>query len=596
MPATCPNCGREIGRRDKFCDACGAFLGWDAGESADSQLFPQQAPQEDDQRANVRIEIRNDLIEVAPGNAESTAFTIKNLGTQVERFGFSLTGPDWLVVEPATVVVYPGDEATGTVQAAPPRKPGSVAGVTPFRLTVTSALHAHVSSSVAGRVDVAPYYELAAELIPTSSNGRGWTHHHIALENRGNVLLRIPLNPTDVADGLRLSVPAVADVAPGEVTEVPIAVHGPRRWFGRPEPKTFSIIAEAPKPLAPTRLSGTRIVAPLFPRWVPAAAAGLLAAGVATAVIATKLINNGPPLPPPTSSSAAGQSTAASSAASSAGSSSSVSQASSSFASTSASTSSSPVTVPDVTGETLQHADADISSKNLKPQPRAFWAGASAIASNVVRTDPTAGASVSSGSIVTVYVPIGTDGLIPASQTAQWTATSAFQPPAIVLSFGGKETDNTGAALLTGTVTLESGVVVTQALEAHPPPLTGGYIKGVYTLSPATIGAEQFRADIGFRQGTGGMISYQVVATEENGAQQEVAKGTHGAGTQLTPVIGDLPAGTAQVTLVVTALDSAPANDDVIWVNPRIEEANAPAEGIQPTPSASQISSVPPTP
>ena len=203
-----------------------------------------------------------------------------------------MTGPEWVVVEPATLSVYPGDEATGTVQAAPPRKPSSVAGVTPFRLTVTSALHAHVSSSAAGRVDVAPYYELAAELVPTSSNGRGLTRHHITLDNRGNVPLRIALSPTDVADGLRLGVPAFAELAPGQVAEVPVSVYGSRRWFGRPEPKTFSIIAEPPKPLATTRLSGTRIVAPVFPRWVPVAAAGLVAAAVAAAVMVPKLAAN----------------------------------------------------------------------------------------------------------------------------------------------------------------------------------------------------------------------------------------------------------------------------------------------------------------
>ena len=93
---------------------------------------------------------------------------------------------------------------------------------------MTSALHPHVSSSAAGRVDVAPYYELAAELVPTSSSGRGLTRHHITLDNRGNVPLRIALNPTDVADGLRLGVPAVADVAPATVLEVPVSVYGSR--------------------------------------------------------------------------------------------------------------------------------------------------------------------------------------------------------------------------------------------------------------------------------------------------------------------------------------------------------------------------------
>jgi len=104
---------------------------------AESQLVAQ-APPQDDQRAGVQITIKDDLIEVAPGNAQSTVFTIKNPGTKVEEFRFSVTGPEWLVAEPSTVSVYPGQEATGAVQAAPPRRPGSTAGMTSFQLTVTS--------------------------------------------------------------------------------------------------------------------------------------------------------------------------------------------------------------------------------------------------------------------------------------------------------------------------------------------------------------------------------------------------------------------------------------------------------------------------
>ena len=40
----------------------------------------------DDQRAAVQLQLKSDLIKVAPGGAESIAFTVKNLGTQVEEF------------------------------------------------------------------------------------------------------------------------------------------------------------------------------------------------------------------------------------------------------------------------------------------------------------------------------------------------------------------------------------------------------------------------------------------------------------------------------------------------------------------------------
>lgn len=584
MPATCQNCGREIGPRDMFCDGCGRYLGWGERPPPQTVQVPAQPPQPGGQRAAVEVTLKSDLIEVAPGNAKTTGFTVKNMGNQVEEFRISVTGPEWIVADPAAIGVYPGDEVAGTIRAAPPRKPSSVAGIAPFWLTATSTVHRpSVSGSAAGQVDVAPYHELASELVPTSSNGRGLTHHHIELDNRGNAPLRVGLNPTDVADGLRLGVPAVADVAPGQVVEVPVSVYGTRRWFGRPEPKTFSVIAEAPKPLAANRLSGTRIVAPVFPRWVPAAAAGLVAVALAAAVVVPKLTAHGTPLPTSTSSSSSAQSSV-----SSASSSASTSASSSSSSATTGSASASLVPVPDVTGSALPDAEAAISGKNLKPQPQASWVSPPAIAGNVVRTDPTAGASASPGSTVQVFVPTGIDALMPASQSASWTATSQFQPPSITLAFGGNESDNTGAALLTGSVTLANGVVITQALETHPPPLMNGYIKGIYSLSTAAIGGEQFRADIGFRQGTGGMIRYRVIAIDGNGSLQTKADHTLGAAVnQVAQVIADLPAGTAKVALVVTALDNAPANDDVMWVNPRIEEANAPAEPLQPTAPAS---------
>lgn len=241
--------------------------------------------------------------------------------------------------------------------------------------------------------------------------------------------------------------------------------------------------------------------------------------------------------------------------------------------------------MPDVTGMTLQDADSEISGKNLKPQPVATWVSPAAIAGNVVRTDPTPGASASPGSTVQVFAPTGTYELTPVSQSAVWTATSDFHPPFLTLTFPGIESDSAGAALLTGTVTLANGAVVTQALETHPPPLTGAYINGIYTLPDAAIGKEQFRAYISFRQGTGGKIRYQVVAIAGNGSQVIKSDDTlDTAANPVTPVTADLPAGTVKVALKVTALDNTPATDDVIWVNPLIEEANAPPEP-KPTPT-----------
>jgi hypothetical protein len=511
MPVTCARCGRESDRDNKFCDGCGAFLGWESQQSAESQLLDRPVQRPADQRAGVQIQIKNDLIQVVPGSAESTTCTVKNLGTQVEQFRFSMSGPEWLVVEPATLSVYPGQEATGSIQAAPPRTPGSAAGVTPFLLTVTSALHAGVSSSVAGRIDVAPFYELGTELVPTTSNGRGWTRHHITLDNRGNVSLRVPLNPTDVADGLRLDVPATAEVAPGAVTEVPLAVHGRRRWFGRPEPKTFSVVATAPKPLPPTRLSGTRIVVPWFPHWVPAAATALVVAGVAGALLIPKLTAHKPPLL--TSSSTSPSVTP-----------------SNSSGSASSSPSTSPSISPSSTPSLPPPYDLtmDVSS--------ATWTSISIgghLATSVQQdTGCQGGGSSVEGAVFSLMQAVLQDG------TTVPTALETVPP--------GHESSS-----IYGAYTLPSPTVAGEVFRANL-----GFCQGVGAGS-----LEQYRVFIGNSQ----------IASEQQLATGTLDSNTD----SMTPVDLTLPAGTTQIDLDVMNVVGSQTEGNVVWVGPIVEAASA---------------------
>jgi hypothetical protein len=187
--------------------------------------------------------------------------------------------------------------------------------------------------------------------------------------------------------------------------------------------------------------------------------------------------------------------------------------------------------------------------------------------------------------------------MVSTAPSAQWTATSQFAPPSASLQEG-QQNASTGAAFVVTQVALEDGTVANQALETLPPPLTNGTITGLYTLPNATISEEQFRADIGFPQGTptGQMIAYQVIAIA-GGSAEVVSSATHGSGTNQVPSIAAvLPTGTTAVKLVVTALDSTPAHDDIVWVGPQIEEANAPGETARPTASASQSPSPSPSP
>jgi len=566
---TCPRCGREAERREQFCGACGAFLGWDEGQPADDQLTPEQEPQKEEQRAGVQIRLENDLIRVAPGSAESTVFVVKNLGTKVEEFRFLVNGPEWVIAEPATVSVYPGQQATGAVQAAPPRTPDCAAGVTPFQLTVTSALHPNLSGSAAGQVDVAPYYEFAALLDPSSSRGRGWTRHTITLNNRGNTPLRILLDSADVADGLRLSLSAVAEVEPGMVTEVPVAVHGRRRWFGRPESKTFAVVAEPPKPLAPVRLAGTRVLVPILPKWVPVAVAGALAAVVAATVVHAATGKKPGPQPSGSNTGSGGPK----------------STGTPTKSNTQSPTPTPSVTVADVGGEPLAQAKEDLSNQGLKPIPKAFY-NSTTPRQVVVKTSPVAGKLVVPGTQIVVFVTTGPYDMasVEVASNASWTTrSSAGVPP---LRFGGTEADPQGAAFVVPQVQLEDGTLAQNALETNPPHETGAKIRGDYTLPRRIIANEQFSADIGFASGTGGKIEWEIIVGQDDNVVQS---GTLASGDGVQHIQVDLTkyAGERILGLRVTALDASPSNDDVIWAYPRIEEANAPPPTPRPpAPSA----------
>ena len=245
------------------------------------------------------------------------------------------------------------------------------------------------------------------------------------------------------------------------------------------------------------------------------------------------------------------------------------------------------MTVPNVTGETLAQGEADLSSKSLKPQPRAFYNSSAPNDTNVVRTNPPADTIVSPSSIVQVLVPTQPYDMISAAPSAQWTATSQVTPPSASLP-PGQQNSSTGAVFVVTPTALEDGTMASQALETLPPPVQNGTITGTYTLPDSTISGEQFRADIGFRQGTptGQAIAYQVIAIA-GGTATVVSNGIQRSGRNQVPsIMADLPAGTTTVKLVVTTLDLTPAQDAIVWANPHIEEANAPRETARPAASA----------
>ena len=118
------------------------------------------------------------------------------------------------------------------------------------------------------------------------------------------------------------------------------------------------------------------------------------------------------------------------------------------------------------------------------------------------------------------------------------------------------------------------------ALETDPPNTPSASISGSYLLEKPTTEGEVFRAQIGFCSGAAGgsEMQYRVSAGSQASGPPETLDA--GAG-QLANVSVILPAGTMQVELQVIYL-SGP-EDDVVWFDPRIEAADAPAPSPRPT-------------
>ena len=403
---------------------------------------------------------------------------------------------------------------------------------------MSSALHPGVAGSASGRVEVAPFFELAAELVQASSSGRGVTRHLLRLDNRGNAAVRVVVRPADVADGLRVGVPAYADAWPGRVTEVPVLVRAARRWFGRPEPRVFAVIAEAPKPLAATRLAGTRVVSPLLPGWVPPLAGVVAVAAVAAAVVIPKL-HHGPPT--------SGQS--------------------------------SPHVSASVVA-TTPHQSASVPTTPASPPSSPAGGGSSTTPASYAAVNLISQASNATWtSVITGPLPTDSPDSTPSPVASSTTAVQAGGG-----GCQGGATPTQGVVFNETDTMLEYGrVPPTMALETDPPQGSYNSINGVYHIQ-ATPAGEVFRAEVGFCYGQFSTSAQEVIEVIPSGSPQPQSPSQTTIYLyvgKLTLISVPLNQGTTQLELLVMNTDQPSAY--FVWVDPLVEAATAAAPTAPPT-------------
>jgi hypothetical protein len=213
-----------------------------------------------------------DLTEVSldPGNEAVVPIQVRNNGSVVEGYQLSVIGApgEWATVDPPVMSLYPGTTSTATITFRPPRTARTVAGQQPFGVRVLPTEHPELAVVPEGVVEVLPFLETTAELVPRTSQGRSG-RHQVAIDNRGNVPVNVLIAAQGDGDQLRFKLDQVGlAVQPGEARFVQLRAKADKRlWRGEPVTHPFVVLV-TPQESVPVELPGSYVQTPVVPKWL----------------------------------------------------------------------------------------------------------------------------------------------------------------------------------------------------------------------------------------------------------------------------------------------------------------------------------------
>jgi hypothetical protein len=223
---------------------------------------------------------------VLPGESATFTLTVANDSLLVESYLLSPVGPiaGWTVVAPEQLTIYPGTNATAQVTVSPPRTPEALPGPIAVGVRVLPAEQPEFTASAEAELEILPFSDLDAELVPRISRGRGRRRVRLAVDNRGNVPLQASIAGTS-GDAISITTPT-PDIAvdPGHALFVDVDLHPRKRLWRGPDvshPFTLTVVPGGADPLEPPVLEprvldGTYVQQRVFPRWLWKALLALL--------------------------------------------------------------------------------------------------------------------------------------------------------------------------------------------------------------------------------------------------------------------------------------------------------------------------------
>jgi hypothetical protein len=219
-------------------------------------------------------------VTVTPGGEAVSEVRIRNSGTVVDQFTLEVLGDAsaWAIVEPAVIPLFPGAEAVARIRFKPPKSSSVPARAVPFAVRVKSREDARASLVEEGVVEVGPFNDTFAELIPRTAKGRSRAHARVALDNRGNVRINARLTAADPDRKLNFTItpPALSSEA-GTASFASVRM-APRQRFltGSPKINPYKVLVHQDG-LPTITVDGTMQQEGLIPPWLLPAVLGLAA-------------------------------------------------------------------------------------------------------------------------------------------------------------------------------------------------------------------------------------------------------------------------------------------------------------------------------
>ncbi|MEP6695753.1 MAG: hypothetical protein ABJA34_02620 [Pseudonocardiales bacterium] len=226
-------------------------------------------------------------LRVEPGAEATCQVTVRNTGTVVDEFTFTVLGEAaaWAMVEPPSLSLFPDAEGEVTVRFRPARDASTPQGRIPFGIRVQSKEDVQGSVVEEGNLDVGAFVQISAEIVPRTSRGRQNGRHEVAIDNRGNSAVEVLLSGTDPDEALAFHFPSPSVMAaPGTASFSRFRVStGGLLWRGTPATIPFAVTV-APQGQPPIRLDAALQQQPMIPAWLPRTIAVCLALALASAV------------------------------------------------------------------------------------------------------------------------------------------------------------------------------------------------------------------------------------------------------------------------------------------------------------------------